>query len=1022
MPNNGWIFAVAGLLLCGFLADNSAASGAHYSVKTWTTDDGLPQNSVIAMTQTRDGYLWLGTLRGLARFDGVRFTKFDEDNTPGLNSSRIVRLFEDSKSNLWIGTDTAGVALAKDGRITSVDLGGGSREGRVMSICEGPDGAVWLYTSDGQLGRYVNGQVVRTWSVGPSTFRSIIMENSGLMWVGMDTNLWGLNATAAFNSPALPVEQSPPVRQKLDFLLASQHGGYWRLSDGHIEKWERNHRVQDLGPYPWTNTLTVFVTAACEDEQGNLIVGTQGNPSGKGVFWFDANGKATRISREQGLSSDEILSLTMDREGSLWVGTDGGGLNRVKRQAFDVLEASKNKVVQSVCEDGLGGLWIGYNGATLHHWKEGALQEYGSTNGLVNLIVKAVFLDQAHQLRVGTYAGGLLELRDNHFWPETGFQWIIGREVRAIYQDRKGRLLVGTQNGLAYETDELVWRIGTTHNGLSANVVQAIADDAEGNLWVGTEGGGLNCLRGDKITVFRKKDGLPSDDISSLCVDDEGVLWIGTPGSGLGRYYKGKWTRYTTSKGGLISNHIDYLIEDRQGSLWIGSNFGLMRLSKKELNDFAQGLTTSIFCRAYGTSEGLPTSECTGGSQPAACRTSDGRLWFPTIKGLVSVNPAELKPNTNPPPVVIESVLIGDQLQDTNGLRARLPETVIVPAGTEHLEIHYTSLNLADPNSGKARFKYRMEEERETPAPWIEAGNARFVPFRKLAPGSYHFLVTACNEDGVWNERGTTLGLLVEPFFWQTRWFRGTMAFCLLVLVVGMVYYLSTQRLQRQLEGLRQQQALEKERQRIARDIHDQLGANLTQVSMLGEMVESDKDSPEEVESHARQISETARDTSRALDEIVWAVNPSNDTLDGLINYFCKYAQEYLTVAGLRYRLDVPDQLPRTPIPPDVRHNVFLASKEAVTNIVRHAKASAVWIRMRLEPTRFVLEIEDNGQGMANMDQERARTRNGLSNMRKRLEEIGGTFTISPGAEGGTVVRLTGPLGKDKIDGGNKSV
>ena len=191
---------------------------------------------------------------------------------------------------------------------------------------------------------------------------------------------------------------------------------------------------------------------------------------------------------------------------------------------------------------------------------------------------------------------------------------------------------------------------------------------------------------------------------------------------------------------------------------------------------------------------------------------------------------------------------------------------------------------------------------------------------------------------------------------------------------------------------------------------------------MLGELVESDKDSPDEVEAHARQISETARDTSRALDEIVWAVNPSNDTLDGLFTYFCKYSQEYLTIAGLRFRLDVPDQLPKTPIPPDVRHNVFLASKEAVTNIVRHAKASAVWIRLRLEPARFILEIEDNGQGMANMDKERARSRNGLSNMRKRLEEIGGSFTITPGAEGGTIVRLTGPLGKDKIDGHGKAV
>ena len=273
----------------------------------------------------------------------------------------------------------------------------------------------------------------------------------------------------------------------------------------------------------------------------------------------------------------------------------------------------------------------------------------------------------------------------------------------------------------------------------------------------------------------------------------------------------------------------------------------------------------------------------------------------------------------------------------------------------------------------------------------------------------------------MWNEAGATLAIVVEPPFWRTWWFLSASTICLLGIIVGVVHYLSTQRLQRQLEGMRQQQALEKERRRIARDIHDQVGASLTQVAMLGELVESDKDSPAEVEGHARQISQTARDTSRVLDEIVWAVNPSNDTLDGLITYFCKYAQEYLTLAGLRYRLDVPAQLPRTPIPPDVRHNAFLAAKEAVTNIVRHAKATAVWIRLRLEPDRFTLEIEDNGKGMAGLDEKHARTRNGLSNMRKRLEEIGGSCTFSPGAEGGTLVRLIGPLGKDKIDGDAKA-
>ena len=293
---------------------------------------------------------------------------------------------------------------------------------------------------------------------------------------------------------------------------------------------------------------------------------------------------------------------------------------------------------------------------------------------------------------------------------------------------------------------------------------------------------------------------------------------------------------------------------------------------------------------------------------------------------------------------------------------------------------------------------------------WREAGNVRVAQYPTLPPGRYLFQVTACNEDGTWNQAGSSLAVSVLPPFWRTPWFVTVATLCLLGLIIGTVHYASTQRLQRQLVLLRQQEALEKERARIARDLHDQLGANLTQVALLGEMVETDKGVPEEVEAHARQISATARETTHALDEIVWTVNPSNDTLDGLVNYLCKYAQEYFALAGLRYRLEVPAELPATPISPELRHNVFLASKEAINNIVKHARATSAWLRLRLESDRFIVEIEDNGRGIAPGDSQKGRS--GLRNMSKRMEDMGGAFQAAPGAEGGTRVQLTAPLRK----------
>jgi signal transduction histidine kinase len=424
------------------------------------------------------------------------------------------------------------------------------------------------------------------------------------------------------------------------------------------------------------------------------------------------------------------------------------------------------------------------------------------------------------------------------------------------------------------------------------------------------------------------------------------------------------------------------------------------------LNDFAnaQGSRASVPCRTFGRLDGLPTSECSSGAQPGGCRTKNGKLYLPTISGLVTVDPAHLLPNTNPPPVVIEGVLIDGEPASSDRLRAPPLQSITVPARKESIEILFSSLNLSAPEKGS--FKYLLKGHETT---WNEhAGNIRYANYTKLPPGDYTFRVQACNEDGVWNEKGAVLAVIILPPFWRTWWFISASALLLLSMIVGSVHYVSTQKLQRQLALMRQQEALELERSRIARDLHDQLGANLTQVALLGEMAETDKNLPEEIEAHARQISQTARETTRALDEIVWTVNPSNDTLDGLINYVCKYAQEYLAIAGLRYRLEVPPQLPPLPISPELRHNVFLAAKEAVNNVVKHAHASSVWLRLQLHPDRFVLEIEDDGRGLPDSATEKGR--NGLRNMRKRMEDIGGQFEVSPRVGGGTIVRLTAPL------------
>jgi len=983
--------ALCAWLWLGSLAAVPGATPPAYIVDA--SPPGLPQSSVIAMAQTVDGYLWVGTRDGLARFDGNRFEVFTEWNTPGLKNSTIVHLFADRQGGLWIGT-LAGANYLRNGRIQNLDLGSGAGV-QLASACEDITGAAWLYTQDSRLARCREGKVENVWPVGArsSLCRSVVAEPAGQVWVGTDSQLFSL--ASDLRSPSFELLlRTNPLPGRLDFLVASRSGGCWQFTDGRIFKTRTNHVEKDLGAYPWG---TARIMAAIEDREGNLVVGTQNS----GVYRFDAAGQSHRIA---GLSQPTALSLCEDREGNLWVGTDGGGLNRVKRNPFSVAEAGRDWVVQSVSADTNGGIWLGFNGGGVTYWKDGRRQDYGAAQG-ISPNFSTVLVDREQRVWVGTRDAGLFEFIGGRFQPVREilqFRRSLNVNISALYEDRAGRLWVGTDDGLACR-DQNEWRWFSRQHGLTGNQITAIADDKEGAVWIGTARTGLNRWMAGQFTAVHETNGLPSENITSLCADDDGVLWAGT-GNGLGRLHAGRWTRFGTEDG-LASDGISYLIEDDQENLWIGSNLGVMRVAKRSLASVAFGKAPAIACRVYGQSDGLPSSECTQGSQPAACRTPDGRLWLPTIRGVVTFNPADLQPNTNPPPVAIESVQLDDRELNTNRLSSFGVRSLTLPARAEQLEIFFTSLNLAAPE--RARFSYWMEGHEAAPSSPAELRSARYS---KLPPAKYTFHVYACNEDGVWNRKGASIAIAVLPPFWQTWWFLTVATLGVLGVVAGAVYYISTQRLQQQLARLRQQEALEKERARIARDLHDQLGANLTQVALLGEMAEEDKHAPTEVEAHARQISQTARETSRALDEIVWAANPQNDTLEGLVNYACKYAQDYLTLAGLRYRLEAPPQLPATILPPDLRHNIFLAFKESVNNVVKHAQATEVRIRLRLDGGRFVLEVEDDGCGPG-----RAATktgRNGLRNMRKRMEDVGGGFVLEPGAVRGTLVRLTAPLGK----------
>jgi signal transduction histidine kinase len=522
-------------------------------------------------------------------------------------------------------------------------------------------------------------------------------------------------------------------------------------------------------------------------------------------------------------------------------------------------------------------------------------------------------------------------------------------------------------------------------------------------------GGGLGSLKDGAVRQFRKRDGLSSDFVHCLLLETDGTLWIGTAGAGLNRYKDGRFA-VIGMKEGLPDAVICHIEEDERGFFWMSSHGGILRVSKAELDHCADGDIGLINCLTYGQGDGLPTVECSGGLQPAGCRTADGRLWFPTTKGLVAVNPTDVKRNQLPPPVVIEEVLVDGEPMIAGGANG---SPLRIPPGQQQFEFQYTGLSFTVPE--KVRFKYRLEglEPR-----WMDAGTKRTANYSYIPPGRYTFRVIACNNDGVWNESGGALAFTVLPHFWQTWWFRALAVLSAMTIVAGSALVATRQRMRHKVERIERQRAVERERARIAKDIHDDLGASLTRITLLSQSARGELDHSPEAAADVDRIYRTARELTRAMDEIVWAVNPQHDTLDSLATYLGRFAQDFLNAVHIRCRLDVPMQLPAWLLTAEIRHNLFLAFKEALNNAVRHADATEVRISLTIEPAGFALSVEDQGRGFSvdsegtgiSRDPARLASGNGLANMHQRLAEIGGRCDIQSKRGKGTTVTFFVPV------------
>jgi signal transduction histidine kinase len=445
--------------------------------------------------------------------------------------------------------------------------------------------------------------------------------------------------------------------------------------------------------------------------------------------------------------------------------------------------------------------------------------------------------------------------------------------------------------------------------------------------------------------------------------------------------------------------------------LWMTCLAGVFRVRKQDFEDFDRGAISGVRCAAYNKSDGMASAQCNGVSKPAGWKGKDGRLWFPTTRGVVVVDPKSIRESETPPPVVIENVTSG-RWQATGfpapavgkeNPVARNLSPITIPPGRGELEFHYTALSFIAPE--RNRFKYRLEG---IDSDWVDAGTRRIAHYNNIRPGAYTFRVSGCNSDGIWNQAGASVAIFLAPHFWQTGWFVGLSTLAAIGLVAGTARYFTWQRVQHRLQRLEQQHAVERERARIARDMHDDLGARLTEVLLVNDQVKKCKTRPDEVET---QISKASRAVNEVIDNlhgIVWAVNPKNDSLEKLAGYICQYGQTFLESTSTRFRFDAPEKLPDVAVSSEVRHNVFMVVKESLNNVVKYAASTEVWLRLRLENSMLNISIEDNGQGFS--VEEKSSQGNGLQNMQKRAVQMGGTFLVSSEPGKGTRIQLRIPM------------
>lgn len=961
-----------------------------YVHRIWTVQQGLPGGTIFSISQTRDGFLWLGTQTGMVRFDGVRFTAA-ESLYKGIPENLWIRTaFEDSGGALWAGTNEAGILRFQNGDVARYSTKEGLPSDLIFCLIPGGGSDLWACTPNG-LAHLVDGKIEvyhtrpspeSTQGPGPDAVFSACRAPDGKLWVGGDRPMVLRQNGSGFE--ALPLRSIPSdasvraVSCSGDSVWVGTTAGLVRVQGSSQRLFTVKDGLVDDG-----------VLSLKESRDGSLWIGTRSG------FSRLRNGEFESFRPQDGLSQSSVSSIYEDREGSLWVGTKHGLNQFVEGRAipYTVNEGLPSNDAGPLLQDSKGRIWVGTLDAGLAPFDGRRFRSIRASQGLASDTILALAENQDGGVWVGTDRG-LNLLNDGRITAAFGMDsGLPSSEIRCLYRDPEGVLWVGTSAGLArYKDGRFV-----IPEGAARDPILAIAGDRQGRPLYSTEHG-LFRVDGSALQEIAP-NGAALRGVDAIYRDQDGLIWLGSNSGGSGLRLlqesggQAKITVFLVREG-LFDNEVYGIVPDDQGRLWMACSKGIFSVLRSDLLRFAAGEVKKISSTPYSPTDALRVIECKPGVQPGVWKMSDGRLWFSTIRGLIVLDPARLQRNVPPPQVVIEEVLVNGNSERPDAIGRLAP-------GKKNLEFNYTGLSFLAPT--RITFRYVLEGYDPT---WIEAGTRREAYYTNLPPGTFHFRVAACNSDGVCNEAGSVVEFTLAPHYYQRIWFWPSVAL-VLALVGWLTYRLHIRRLRQGYD------LIVAERSRIARELHDTLIQGFSGITMAMQALAGRLRSAEERNTLDDIIHDAAnclRETRRSVAGLRGAREPES----GLAASIGQAARQITETKDVRLKLKL-DKGPQG-LPPEFEYNLLRIATEAVSNSVKHSGARTIEVTLKSSPEAVRLVVSDDGAGFEPDDHGHLKPGHyGLIGMKERAAQIGAEFEFDSAPGRGTTVVVAAPLGRSTV-------